>query len=1051
MRPLLLKMKAFGPYLDEIIDFRKVESKGIFLITGDTGSGKTTIFDAISVALFGESNGDERSAESFKSDFDVQEDIMKIEFSFELKGRIFRVVRIPKQRRKKLRGEGYTEELGEVTLYETINHEEVALDFSRDVNSKIQELLGINSRQFRQIVMIPQGQFRKLITESSEEREKILKSIFNVHKYELFQKRLAQSNKELESTLKEKNNLLRAEISHIRSDEGSNLEQLLQAEDKNYAWIIEETSAQMTQDEQTLNVISENLQAQKKHMILLEGKIEVAKKNNDQVDAFTEATNEKLSLEASKEAFDQIGHRVEMAERAFRIEPMEEYVLLREKEVSSHQKVIEVKRIEIENLQAQLAHQAELYQKLAHTDNLEQLTADKEKLHFLKSIFPKVEGYEGLKMTSQRLSLQYLKEEEQLKTLNKRMVTLQEDHVILTKEKEELAKHPLNIEKTQTLLLDINKLMELILQLEKGCHQYIDALLQHKKSSQAFKVLQQEKELQITHFEEQQKLWLEGQAGILAQGLEEGEACPVCGNSHHVKLAVMSRDMPSKVLLDALKDEQKQLEKRFSNGQVAVVTDDQNALNRKEHLQEVLLKVNEVFGSALVFDRKEILAFCEQKIKELTEETSQMKSELALLKLENKKLEGLMVQLEGVAKKIYECEEEIKVLGSVHLKTLEEKTIKETELSSIEKELPLELRDRLVISRVINELSEGIINIEKVIEEAKTSLEEVQKNLAVVKATLSDAEKGMDERRLAYCEAIESFEKAYGENGFEDKNHFEQMRLTQGEVASLKNQVNAYHQKVQMNLALLLKLSQEVKGLIKIDLSKLLDQKMVIENAIEELTKKIVLIQVRMIQNQEQVNKIEAVSLEINQLSEQQALVGDLSQVANGSSSGTTKITFERYILAAFLEEIVHAANIRFHKMSNSRYELIRKTQGSDKRKHTGLDLEIFDYYTGKARDINTLSGGEGFKASLALALGLADIAQSYAGGISLDTIFVDEGFGSLSSESLDHAINCLMDLKEGGRLVGIISHVQELKDRIDAQLVVEKQKTGSRTYFEGV
>ncbi len=174
MKPLLLKMKSFGPYLDETIDFRQIQNKGIFLITGDTGSGKTTIFDAISIALFGESNGDERSAESFKSDFDVMEDTMKIEFTFELKGREFRVVRIPKQRRKKQRGEGYTEELGQVILYEWTKGVEIALDYAKEAHAKIQELLGINSRQFRQIVMIPQGQFRKLITESSEEREKIL-------------------------------------------------------------------------------------------------------------------------------------------------------------------------------------------------------------------------------------------------------------------------------------------------------------------------------------------------------------------------------------------------------------------------------------------------------------------------------------------------------------------------------------------------------------------------------------------------------------------------------------------------------------------------------------------------------------------------------------------------------------------------------------------------------------------------------------------------------------------------------------------------------------
>ena len=241
-------------------------------------------------------------------------------------------------------------------------------------------------------------------------------------------------------------------------------------------------------------------------------------------------------------------------------------------------------------------------------------------------------------------------------------------------------------------------------------------------------------------------------------------------------------------------------------------------------------------------------------------------------------------------------------------------------------------------------------------------------------------------------------------------------------------------------------LQEELKDKEHIDIDLIIKSLNEKENELRELNSKEKKIFSRLTSNKDTLKLIIKISDKIKEDESEYNVIGELSELANGNN--LERITFERYVLAAYFDDIIKAANRRLSKMTNERYALKRKAEKGKGTKQSGLELEIIDAYTGKERHVNTLSGGEGFKASLALALGLADVIQSYAGGVHIETMFVDEGFGSLNPESLDGAINALMDLKNLGRLVGIISHVDELRERIEARLEVSLGKSGSRAKF---
>jgi len=332
------------------------------------------------------------------------------------------------------------------------------------------------------------------------------------------------------------------------------------------------------------------------------------------------------------------------------------------------------------------------------------------------------------------------------------------------------------------------------------------------------------------------------------------------------------------------------------------------------------------------------------------------------------------------------------------------------------------------------------------LERAQNREQECRQRHASAVTFKANALKNLNEAEQEMVKAAELFAEARNKAGFETLEDYQQAKKSEQEIKDGEQQIRAYQDDLQAAVHYYEKISQEVEGLSKQDLTVLEQERTGLQHHKERLTAKSTAVASRLNHNQNLLDGILQLSQQITQEEQKYSVVGDLAKVAKGDNS--QRISFERYVLAAFFNDIIAAANLRLHKMTYGRYRMSRIVEKGKGLAQSGLEIEVFDYFTGRTRHIKTLSGGESFKASLALALGLADVVQSYAGGVSLDTMFIDEGFGTLDPESLDSSIDCLCELQQAGRLVGIISHVPELKARIGAKLEVTPARDGSVASF---
>lgn len=1048
MKPILLKMISFGPFINETIDFRELTQKRIFLITGDTGSGKTTIFDAISVALFGESSGDERQVPGFKSDFEEAKDIMKLDFTFEVKGKVYRVVRIPRQMRKKLKGEGFTEELGDAALYEIANGEEVPMDYAKDVTGKIKEILGIDAKQFRQLVMIPQGQFRKLITESSDEREKILKRIFDVYKYQRFQKELEDRSNALVKDITQLQMNLRSEINHIRVDSDEPLYQLIQSENPNIQMIVDGIKEKLKKDKDTLDSVRNHLESYKKSHQQLVETLEKNKQNEQLLQNLENEKTLKLTYEAQKPQFEKMKADIEMSEKAFRLQPDELNLQKRQVELIEQEKFSsELARLK-EDIIKKWDEINEEYKQFHNEDDYKNLSYIRQELAKYEMLLPKVIDYQSIACKVELLIKEYnllksdSKETEAL--LSKTQTQIEQ----LQTEVANISEQRVNLQIIKSKLEDLQRKKRELTQLLQTLNQLAEDEKSLEDVGKKRDEIQKKIELineKLKEIEHQQKL---EQAAMLSIKLEDGEPCPVCGSTHHPDKAKTMQNISDANEFDTLKKELEEARALEQQIHMEWVACEGKKSNRIERINEIKSNLNKDYDmdlegnpsamkdSCLVylssFDAQETTIQKEQELLQKSIDTLlEKQNQVAILKQQldelNKKFQEESNRLEQYQKQI---------------------VVEETRKQEIEKEV--QNVNAQEVNNIIKSLKQRISYIEAKESDLRTRIEELSNQRSATEGRINECEKALNEKRDAYEKARLVFETQLKKFGFEDEASYQQFKIEESEYKERRSQIEQFEQNVHHNELTIAKLTYAAEGIVLLDSEKLNEQINEINSIIEEEQKLVTQLILKLQDNQMGLKNIEAIQNSVMDKLNKHSVVQQLSNVANGGK-GTNRITFERYILAVFLDEILGASNKRLKSMTGGRYELLRKNQSSDKRRNTGLDLEVFDFYTGKAREVNTLSGGEGFKAALALALGLADIAQSYAGGISLETMFVDEGFGSLSEESLDSAVNCLTELNEGGRVVGIISHVQELKDRIDAQLVVEKGKNGSRTYLKGI
>lgn len=1076
MRPVKLTMSAYGPYAGiAVVDFTLLGDEGLYLVTGDTGAGKTTIFDAISFALFGEASGNDRPVQTLRSDFAAPDAETYVELEFEYRSRRYRVWRCPAYRRAKRRGTGTTEQAADV-VFERPGQPTITK--VRDANAAIEELLGIDRSQFSQIAMIAQGDFRKLLTSTTAERSAIFRKLFQTDDCQAFQNRL----KEIESAARKAVETTRLESASISR-----------------SLSIPETLPEKT--EETLKAMGSGEEPSKlamaAHALVLldettkpkaESQLERARKDLDGAkrdhDRMAQAKEVAASLEECRQnesELNELARKLEAAHRQAEATKPQQELLSREAgaleaKLADYERLDEAKS----DLEAatQSARQAskKREERCTERDRLKALAVIQEDelaslegsdVRFaeakaeLDAARLRLEGAES--ELNKAIACQEAEREEREATVA--LETARSEAMAATDARErcqaELSDIELSCEKASDAPADVERTraeeqaaaFDLATAREKLDR--IEAASElAKETSKAVEEAQSRYTAASRISDEAESVWAEArkrlldeQAGVLGASLEEGKPCPVCGSTDHPCPAKARNREVSPEHVEHLEERWRAAREEASERSEAA----SRAIERRTQAQDSLKALEVEMGGQ---------SGAKQAIERAESRLSKARSDHGLACKRLEKLEALQAALSHAKSRLDALRSKesdaTKALGEAQAKAqsanTRTKTLKESG-SALGVQQARDALDeaRKAMTERTNELHAARNDLDR-LEKLRSSLATLRKNLEETTAACEQAEaeesnaKELLASRSTRCESLaerlEHPSKAQAEAALAE------MKAQRAGLAKIQSDArNAYERSLRDLASVKARieaLEEQAATLGQFDETKVEERLRECQAAVDAAERAMTALESRLLSNRKALSR--AKSLERESLKEEVELsdISMLSTTASGNIPGKARVSFETYVQARYLDMVLSAANRRLRSLTDGRFELVRRKEASSLRGQAGLDLNVMDHYTGKERDASSLSGGESFKASLSLALGLSDVVQEHAGGIQLDTMFVDEGFGSLDQESLRLALTTLSDLGTSGKLVGIISHVEELKDNIERKIVVKRGKSGS-------
>ncbi|OCA83733.1 AAA family ATPase [Pseudobacillus wudalianchiensis] len=1040
MRPVKLIMQAFGPYAGrEEIDFRKLENRTMFVISGRTGSGKTTIFDGISFAIYGRASGEERTGTDLRSQFAKDSMLTEVHLEFSLKNRHYQIYRAPQQEKKKERGEGVRTITAKAELYEINDQGEKKLIAAnvRDVDEKIKEIIQLDANQFRQILMIPQGEFRKLLISDSKEKEKVLQRLFHTQFYKLIEDKLKQQADELAKKV-ENGQKERTQLLDSIEPSTAEMTELLNQEPRNEIAILSQLKTDIDVLTEKLTGMTETIEQQQNVRDELTRNIHQAKHIIQQIARKEELEVEKRELEAKKPVINQKIEKIEWAEKAEKLGHQEDLCRQLKKHLDDDEKRAEEAQAATADYQVTLEKAAQQWEE-EQAREAERKTAAEE-LNKLLALKESIYSLDEKKAELNRLEIQvktYEKKRESLAaqsmTMETRIGKLEEELASLDHWQQALydeEKKKYQVEAQMKLIEKIAKITERITHLEEL----------EKRNKQLNEEKEQKLQAARFHVEQLEGDWQKQQAGILAQSLVAGKPCVVCGSSHHPHPAKAHGDAPEKEEIEAAKQIVAQVEKELHEAAGELARTQIHLQKEREVLEELM---QETIEAALKVDWEHIAdqkgqlaadqAAIERSIHQANEKLLQKKEWTE----ERNRLNGQWKELRA---ELMSCQQE-------ELKAREVYAAKQSQVEDLLKTIPLPLQQMAAYERAVKQAEEKNEFLAKLLEQALKRKQAAETALAAAKAGLKEIESTIAQQKERLNTERIRFKQLMEEHQFHDFKHYSASKRTSAELKQLQQDIHSFNEHFRSVSDLLQEFTESLIGIEKPDLSALMAKKAEVDELLAKQDKERLALNHLISSCKRIEERVEIINKHLRGLEQDYSLIGHLYDITHGKN--VHKLTFERYVLASFLDDILVVANERLVKMTSGRYTMHRKTDRAKGNAQSGLELLIFDQYTGQERHVKTLSGGESFKAALALALGLAEIVQQYAGGVSLETMFIDEGFGTLDPESLDQAIEALMEIQDSGRLVGVISHVPELKERIDARLEVMSTQSGSYTHFQ--
>lgn len=1045
MRPLILEMRAFGPFADcQRIDFTELGDKPLFLINGPTGAGKTTILDAICFALYGKTTGNEREGSQMRCDNADDGLLTEVYFSFELGQKRYSIRRCPEQQRAKSRGDGFTLQKSEAELKRLLpdgTEELLVASKVTDANACIEELTGLDVDQFRQVMVLPQGKFRELLLADSKEREKIFSQLFQTHIYRRIEERLKQQALEIKAKARD----LQSRRAGILETAGvESLEQL---------------TAEIAALTPSLTEATSNKQK-------ASDALAQSAKTLDNAKALTAEFERRKLLQTQLDALEQRRAEIELHQQTLENARKAEKLLPSLKELQFRQ----------QEWQQAKAKEADYAKQLQSAEQrLKQATDDKATLAELDE--------HGNKL---RRELEQL---DKLQPAINELKQLTEEHELGLVElgRLERAEQQSRTEleqwqqQQQKLKSEANELFSSA-ERQGALHQALAALntrlekteqLGHikQKWQQAQAGLQQaeahghqckaERQSAETEHQRLQLAWHTGQAAILAAKLQPGQPCPVCGGLEHPAPAEMAQDIPGETELNRARDAEQQATARHE----AARSDYRNIKRQTEELQLELQRLSAELQACAAADVM-VDVKTDATIDAAMDADSYAKADLTMeidrLVSRRRQLLNELQQAEAAQTRLNNCRQQLQQAEQQVEQRLKHRETQLQQLQQLREQLSLAgARKDAALAALPNEYhslaAEAALELMARQLEQKQSewqqlkqqqqdinqqyTEAVSQHKALMQALASSREDNARAEQFA-IKAQQTLDDALKQSGFAGRQALEQAQLDEAQMQALAEKIEAWRTQRSELQALLKAMDERLAGQSLPELGQLeslwqqqQQQLAEAEDAWQTLNNRMQSLK----GTEAQLNK-EALAAQA--LEQEYALIGTLSDVANGNSH--SKVSLQRFVLSVLLDDVLLEASRRLALMSKGRYRLLRKEDRAKGNKASGLELEVEDAYSSKVRPVATLSGGESFMAALSLALGLSDVVQAYAGGIKLDTLFIDEGFGSLDQDSLELAVRTLMDLQSSGRMIGVISHVSEMKEQISCRIDINKHALGS-------
>lgn len=998
MMPISLTLSAFGPYPDTItIDFESFQEDGLFLITGPTGSGKTMIFDAMIFALYGKTSGQIRQTDSLRCDHALNEIPTFVEFSFSLHQQNYTIKRNPKyylEGKKTPKQPSALLTLPDGKMVEGI----------KEVNQKMISLLGVDDQQFKQICMIAQGEFTKLIMASSDEREKVLRELFHSETYQKLEEKLKVHLK----TYQDKYDLL--------LNKRKDLMQELQVED-HQEYLSKQTKLIASQQKEYDDL--------KKDLDQKKQQLQLYRLQNQRLIQLKDLKQQFQDLKKQENDYQELNKTVDTLKKAQETN----YLYI---SYIKQQKKLQTLKLNQEDFLKQLKKLEKDYQeKKVQADFLDYKQQTKEKLQ------------NQIQETKQLIDqiYQYQNDYQNLQTLKQQYRMLDEEHKLFLKKKEKfengLQRDQERIQSEQQVQSKYELIKQQYVRLNEQkvkVHQLSDYYDQILKLNENKSDLQEEYtvvEKQVDHekmqYNQMEKLYFRKQAGIFALQLKEDQPCPICGSLHHPHPAQIEKEDITKEKLDQQAKKVKQQEHRLQDILQKILLSNQK--------KEMLVKQTKQLSSELNIQEEISKEIFIKELDHLSKDEKRMKKEHLELQDELKYIQKLKKSV---------------ALSLKDMSTYESKELKQAQsLENIQVQIH-QLSGKLDDSLRQYEIGEVNKNYQQVqkeyrqlsleIETIQQDYEKVKNKYLEIKTKISSLNQQIIQEQEIYDELDNKYHTAL--DAFINEEEFLNLKTQINQISILEKKYQDYLISLKSLNEQIISLENEVKDSTYVDLSSLSETIKEVNQQLREKNDDLEELKIDYSLKEKMIKDIQKINQQLEKDEDTYQRYLDLYNLASGKNNA--RVSIERYVLATYFENMLIYANVIMKQLSQGRYQLLRKDDAGKGRSQQGLELDVFDQESGNIRSIKTLSGGESFKAALSLALGLSRMVQDYAGGIELNTLFIDEGFGSLDSQSLDQAMNCLMELHHENKLIGIISHVSDLKDRIERQLVVERKQKQS-------